>query len=165
MVQGLTKRETEITDIAIIEELLAKEKIMHIGLVDNDEPYVLPMNYGYILEEGKLTFYLHGSTKGRKLDIIRKNPKISFSIETDIEAFEGEVACQYGTSYAAIYGKGVAEILESPEDKIKGLSLFMKSQTGKDFEFNEKLVSIVSVIKINVTQFTAKQRPKPIGMK
>lgn len=165
MVQGFTKRELEITDINEINAILAKEKIMHIGLVDGDEPYVIPMNYGYTLENGKLTIYLHGATKGRKLDVIRKNPKIHFCVESNVDAFEGEVACQYGTSYVAVAGKGTAEILENPQDKIKGLAVFMKSQTGKDFEFNEKLVSIVSVIKIDVSEFNAKHRPKPIGMK
>ena len=43
-------------------------------------------------------------------------------------------------------GKGIAEILENPEDKMAGLSLFMKSQTGMDFQFNERMVSAVAVI-------------------
>ena len=60
-------------------------------------------------------------------------------------------------------GKGIAEILENPQDKMSGLTRFMKTQTGIDFEFNERLVSAVSVIKINVTSFTAKHRPKPIN--
>ena len=41
------------------------------------------------------------------------------------------------------------------------LTVLMKTQTGKDFTFNEKLVSIVSVIRIQVTDFTAKHRPLP----
>ena len=56
-------------------------------------------------------------------------------------------------------GRGTAEILEDVEEKEKGLSILMKTQTGKDFEFNEQLVSIVSVIKITVSEYTAKRRP------
>lgn len=164
MVQGITRRELQITDTEEIKAILDKSKIAHIGLVDGDEPYVVPMNYGYTLIDGKLTLYLHGATEGRKLDIMRKNPKIFFSIEADIEPFDGRVACQYGTSYASVIGKGTAEILENAEDKIEGLSLFMKSQTGKDFEFNEKMVSIVSVIKLDIAEYTAKRRPKPVGV-
>ena len=37
----------------------------------------------------------------------------------------------------------------------------MKTQTGKDFEFNERLVSIVSVLRIDVSEYTAKHRPRP----
>lgn len=165
MTPGLTRREREVTDINKIIEILDKAKIVHIALVDGDEPYVVPMNYGYTLENGKLTLYLHGATEGKKLDLMRKNAKVFFSIECDIEPFSGQVACQYGTSYSSIMGKGNAEIFENPQDKMNGLTAFMKTQTGQDFQFNEKLVSAVSVIKIDVSQFTAKHRPKPINMK
>lgn len=163
MTPGLTRREREITDINEILKILDKSKFVHIGLVDGDEPYVVPMNYGYTYENDALTLYLHGATEGKKLDLMRANPKVFFSIECDIEPFSGQVACQYGTSYSSVMGKGVAEILEAPEDKMTGLTRFMKTQTGIDFEFNERLVSAVSVIKINVTSFTAKHRPKPIN--
>ena len=59
-------------------------------------------------------------------------------------------------------GKGKAEILTDIEDKKKGLSIFMKTQTGKDFEFEDKMVSIVSVIRIQVSEYTAKRRPMPV---
>lgn len=157
-------RERQITDIDKILEILDKAKIVHIGLVDGNEPYVVPMNYGYTYIDGVLTLYLHGATKGRKLDIMRANPRIFFSVECDIEPFEGKVACQYGVSYSSVMGRGTAEILENPQDKMQGLTHFMKTQTGKDFEFNERLVSAVSVIKITVSEFTAKHRPIPVAM-
>ena len=165
MAQGITRRELQITDINEIKRILDKGTILHLGLVDGDEPYVVPMNYGYTLIDGTLTLYLHGATEGRKLDIMRKNPKIFFSIESDVEAFEGRVACQYGTSYYSVMGKGTATILDKPEDKIKGLAIFMKSQVGLDFEFNERMVSAVSVIKLDITEYTAKHRPKPVAMR
>ncbi len=165
MIPGLTHRERELTETNDILAILDKSDIVHIALVDGDEPYVVPMNYGYTMHDGKLTLYLHGATEGKKLDLMRKNPKVFFSIESDIEPFSGQVACQYGTSYSSIMGKGTAEILENPQDKMDGLTIFMKSQTGLDFEFNERLVSAVSVIKIDVSHFTAKHRPKPINQK
>lgn len=163
MKPGLTRREREVTDINEILKILDKSKIVHIGLIDGDEPYVVPMNYGYTYKNEQLTLYLHGATEGKKLDIMRVNPKVFFSVECDVEAFSGTVACQYGTSYSSIMGKGKARILETPEEKMQGLTLFMKTQTGLDFKFNERLVSAVSVIKIEVSEFTAKHRPKPIN--
>jgi len=163
MKPGMTRREREITDPARILEILNTAKIVHIGLVDGDEPYVVPMNYGFTLEDGTLTLYLHGATRGRKLDLMRANPKVFFSVECDVQSFDGDVACRYGTSYSSVMGRGTAEILEDVEAKKAGLSLFMKSQTGKDFTFDDRMVSIVSVIKIHVTDYTAKHRPLPLG--
>ena len=165
MKKGITKRELEVTDISEIKEILDKSMIVHIGMVDGDEPYVVPMNYGYTLEEGVLCLYLHGATVGRKIDIIKANPKVFFEMECDVTPFEGKVACQYGTTYASVMGMGKAEILEMSQDKIDGLVKFMKTQTGKDFTFDERMVSIVSVIKITATDFTAKKRPLPLGMR
>lgn len=158
---GLTRREREITDINKILEILDTAKVLHLGLVDGDEPYVVPMNYGYIYENEKLTIYLHGARRGRKLDVMRKNPKVFFEAECGITPFEGDVACKYGITYSSIMGRGRAEIVEDPEEKMKALSILMKTQTDKDFEFNEKLVSVVAVIRIDVSDFTAKHRPAP----
>ena len=165
MKKGITKREREVTDINEIKEILDKSMIVHVGMIDGDEPYVVPMNYGYTLEDGELCIYLHGATVGRKIDIIKANPKVFFEMECDVTPFEGKVACQYGTTYASVMGLGKAEVLETPEEKIDGLVKFMKTQTGKDFAFDEKIVSIVSVIKITAKDFTAKKRPLPMGIK
>ena len=158
---GMTKREREVTDINEIIKILDESKVLHLGMVDGDEPYVVPMNYGYTLENGKLTIWLHGAKRGRKLDVIRANPKVFFEMECGITPFEGEVACKYGITYASVMGRGVAEIVEDIEIKKSALSLLMKTQTGKDFEFEDKLAEVVSIIRIDVSEFTAKHRPAP----
>jgi nitroimidazol reductase NimA-like FMN-containing flavoprotein (pyridoxamine 5'-phosphate oxidase superfamily) len=58
-------------------------------------------------------------------------------------------------------GRGRAVFIEDPAEKMKCLSLFMKTQTGKDFEFNEKLVKVVSIIRIDAVEYTAKKRNAP----
>ena len=136
--RGITRREREVTDLDEIIQILDKCMILHLGLVDGDEPYVVPLNYGYTMEDGKLILYMHGAKTGHKLDLIRANPKVFFEMDCDVHPFEGNHACQYGTTYASVMGRGVAHIIEDVEEKIKALNIFMKTQTGKDFEFNEK---------------------------
>lgn len=161
----MTRREREVTDLNEIIAILDKCKIVHLGLVDDGEPYVVPMNYGYTMEGGKLILYLHGAAKGYKLDVIRSNPKTCFEMECNVIPFEGEVACQYGTTYESIIGRGTAEIIEDVEEKKRALSILMKRQTGQDFTFNDRMVSIVSVIEIHVSEYTAKRRPLPEGLR
>lgn len=143
-----------------ILSILDKAKVLHLGLVDGDEPYVVPMNYGYTMEDGKMTVYLHGALAGRKLDLMRANPKVFFEMDCDIVPFEGKTACNYGITYASVMGRGRAEIVGDVQEKIKGLSVLMKTQTGRDFDITEKMASVVSVIRIDVSDFTAKKRPK-----
>ena len=158
---GMTRREQQVTDINEIIEILEKSKVVHVGMIDGDEPYVVPMNYGYIFEDGKLTIYLHGARRGRKIDAIKANPKVFYEMCCDITPFEGEVACKYGITYASIMGRGLATLVEDVEEKKKALSILMKTQTGKDFTFEDKLTTVVSIIKIDTLEFTAKKRPFP----
>ncbi len=158
---GMTRRERQVTDINEILKILDNSKVLHLGLVDGDEPYVVPMNYGYTYENDKLTIWLHCARQGRKLDVMRVNPKVFFEMEYGITPFEGEVACKYGITYSSIMGRGVATIIEDVETKKIALSSLMKVQTGKIFEFEDKMAEVVGVVRIDVIEFTAKHRPLP----
>ena len=164
--QGMTKRERQVTDPAQILAILDAGKVLHLGLAVNNEPYVVPMNYGYTMEEGKLTIYLHSALRGKKLDMIRENPNVFFEIDCDLQPFgEGDIPCQYGMVYSSIMGRGKATIVEDVEEKMAAMSVLMKTQTEKDFAFNDRLVSIVAVIRIDVAEYTAKHRPLPEKMR
>ena len=161
MKKGISRRELEVTDLNEIKRILDTSKVVHVAMVDDGKPYMVPMNYGYTLEDSKLVLYLHGATKGRKIDVLKKNPDVFVGMECDLMPFAGEVACQYGMAYASLMGEGKATIIEDPEEKMEAMTILMKSQTGKDFTFNERLVSIVTVIRIDVEEFTAKKREMP----
>lgn len=158
----MTRRELEVRDPAAILEILDRSRVLHLGLIDEGMPYVVPMNYGYVMENGRLTLYLHSSLNGYKLDVIRKSPTCCFEMECDVMPFPGKVACQFGTSYSSLMGRGQAVIVETPEEKMRALTIFMRTQTGREFEFNERLVSAVSVIRVDVSEYTAKHRPMPV---
>ena len=159
--QGMTKRELQITDPDQIKEILDTARVLHLGLAVDNEPYVVPMNYGYSIEDGKLVLYLHSALRGKKLDMIRANPNVFFSLECGLTPFEGQVACQYGVAYSSVMGRGIARLVEDVEEKKQAMSIMMKTQTGKDFTFEDRLVSIVAVIRIDVSEYTAKHRPIP----
>ena len=159
--QGMTKRELQITDLQQIRAILDTAKVLRLGLAVNNEPYVVPMNYGYTMEEGRLTLYLHSAVRGKKLDMLRANPNVFFELDCDLKPFDGVKPCQYGLSYSSIMGRGEAVLVEDAEEKMKAMTVLMKTQTGRDFSFNEELVSIVAVVRIDVAEYTAKHRPIP----
>ena len=159
--QGMTKRERQVTDEKQILHILDTAKVLHLGLAVNDEPYVVPVNYGYTMEDGKLVLYLHSAVRGKKLDMIRANPRVFFELDCDLAPFEGQKPCQYGLVYSSVMGRGTASILEDVEEKKRAMVYLMKTQTQKDFEFRDEWVSIVAVIRIDVEEYTAKHRPLP----
>ena len=159
--QGMTKRERQITDPEQIRHIFDTGKVLHLGLAVDNEPYVVPMNYGYIMEDGKPVLYLHSAVRGKKLDMIRANPRVFFEIDCDLQPFESVLPCQYGLAYSSVMGRGTAQIVEDVEEKKKAMTILMKTQTGKDFTFEDRLVSIVAVIRVDVAEYTAKHRPLP----
>ena len=163
--QGMTKRERQITDPDQIRHILDTGKVLHLGLAVDNEPYVVPMNYGYTMENGRLVLYLHSALVGKKLDMMRTNPRVFFEIDCDLMPFEGRVPCQYGLVYSSLMGRGTAQIVEDVEEKKRAMTVLMKTQTGKDFRFEDRLVSIVAVIRIDVEEYTAKHRPLPEAMR
>ena len=162
---GMTKREYRITDEAQIRGILDTAKVLRLGLAVDNEPHIIPLNYGFCLEEGKLTLYMHSAVKGRKLELMGKNPNVCFELDCDYRPFEGVLPCQYGLGYSAVSARGRVPIVEDVGEKMEAMRSLMKTQTGKDFTFNERLVSIVSVIRLDVSEFTAKHRPIPENLR
>ena len=108
---------------------------------------------------------IHSAVKGSKLELLGKNPEVCFQLDCDNIPFEGKVACQYGLAYSAVSGRGRAVLVEDVDAKQEAMSILMKTQTGKDFQFNERLVSIVAVIRLDVTEYSAKYRPIPENLR
>lgn len=158
---GMTKREYRITDEQQLRHILDTAKVLRLGIAVDNVPHIVPLNYGYTLENGRLVLYMHSAVNGNKLELLRKNPNVCFELDCDNVPFEGQVACQYGLSYSAISGRGRAVLVEDVAEKMAAMSILMKTQTGKDFTFNERLVSIVAVIRVDVTEYAAKYRPIP----
>ena len=163
--KGMTRREKEVTDQQAILHILDTAQVVHLGLAVDNEPYVVPMNYGYTLENGALTLYIHSSCKGKKWEMMRKNPNVFFEMECDLIPFAGDVACRYGMAYSSLMGRGQAEFVEDIAEKQLALSAIMKAQTGKDFSFEPKMTTIVTIVKIKVSEYTAKHRPLPEKMR
>jgi len=153
----MRRKDREVTDINEILKIVDKAKILHLGLFDGEYPYIVPLHYGYEYKNGNLIFYMHGAKEGHKLELIRNNPNVCVELECDVELISGEdIPCKYGSTFASVIGKGHAEILEDEQEKIIGLKLLMKNQTGREFEIDERMANTVGVIKVTVHSFTAK---------
>lgn len=157
----MRRKDREVTDIAVVEDILKRAAVVHLGMAEGGKPYVVPMHYGYTFQDGVLILYMHGAHTGKKYDIIRENPNVFIEIDADMELISGDgIPCEYGASYASVMGEGVASILEDVEEKKQGLKILMKTQTGQDFEFTEAMCNTVQVIKIEVPVWSAKCSPK-----
>ncbi|MCR4647030.1 MAG: pyridoxamine 5'-phosphate oxidase family protein [Oscillospiraceae bacterium] len=157
----MRRKDREITEIRDILGIVAKCRILHLGLLDDGYPYIVPLHFGYVYENETLVLYVHCAKAGHKLDLIRNDPHVCVEMECDTELVSGgENACDYSSYYASVIGRGVAEIVEAPEEKCRGLSLLMAQQTGRSFVITDQMASAVEVVKIAVSALTAKSKAK-----
>ena len=156
----MRRKDREITNPEQIRRILDTAKILHLALFDGDSPYIVPLHYGYAVENGLPVFYMHGAKEGRKLDLLRANPHVCVELECDIQLIEaGDNPCGYGSAYASVIGRGLAEIVEDPAEKREGLRLLMLHQTGRDFAITDSMASAVAVLRVRVQELSAKSRP------
>ena len=154
----MRRSDREITDKSDLVNILEKGDVCHIALCDGDSPYLVTLNYGFEWQDN-LKIYLHSAKEGRKIDIIKKNPKVCFSVDIGHEMVAGETECKWGMKYKSIVGTGIFEIIENNADKITGLNTLMKHYTKKtEFKYEEKMLQATTILRITVTEITGKEK-------
>lgn len=152
----MRRKDREIEDIRKIEEIIANARYMRLGMFDGEYPYVVPLHYGYSMEEGTLTFYVHCANEGYKLECIQKHNKVFIEIDRGEKLITADVPCRYGAEYESVMCRGKAIIITNIQEKCVALAILMKTQTGEQHHINEKMAETVTVIRIDVDSYSAK---------
>ncbi len=153
----MRRSEREIKEHDRIIDMLNQNKVLRLAMINQGKPYVVPLNYGYEYIEGQFIFYIHSAKDGKKIECIDQNPYVCLEMDSHHQLIEGDIACQYGYHYQSLIASGIGMIVESAEEKKKGLSLLMTHQTGKEFEITEAQTENVAVIKVIVESISAKE--------
>jgi nitroimidazol reductase NimA-like FMN-containing flavoprotein (pyridoxamine 5'-phosphate oxidase superfamily) len=150
----MRRKQYEITDSAIIEDILSKSEVCRIALIDNDRPYIVPLNYGY----KNNAIYFHSSPRGKKIELLKTNNKVCFEIELFTEIVKNEIPCTWGTKYRSVIGYGTIELLTDPDQKTEGLDIIMAhyGKTDKNI-FQDKQIGNVLILKLKIEEITGKQ--------
>ena len=157
----MRRKDREIADMAEIKKILECCKTCYVAMVDNAAPYVVPMSYGYALENETLTLYLHSAKEGRKIDILTHNPSVCFAVATEGEPVFPETPCNSGYYFSSVIGDGEAVLIEDTGEKCAALACLFKHQSGKDVTFSGEQANAVCVFKIVSKSFSGKKKEKP----
>ena len=140
---------------AEFDEIINKCQVCHLSMVDKEGlPYVIPLNFGY--KDGII--YLHGANTGKKMDILRSNPRVCIAFSTDylLRYQHEEVACSWGMKYRSVIVYGKVEFVEDHEAKIAAMNVVMKQYSGKEFPYNMPAIREVCVYTVKPEKFTAR---------
>lgn len=154
----MRRAEREIIDPDQIRAIFAAADVMRIAMVDaNGEAYIVPLNYGWEETEGDLSLYFHCAREGRKVDILRQNPKVCFEIDTAHRLTTAEKPCGYSFAYQSVIGWGEVTFLSDSEEKSRGLQVLMRQFGMTDAQFSHNDTARVLVGKLRVDRMTAKK--------
>ena len=149
----MRRAEKEIKNKADIEVVLRECEVLRLAMTDGDCPYIVPLTFGY--QEGSLFF--HCAPEGRKIDLIKKNPKVCFEVDKILKFKKAKDACDWGLAYKSVIGTGKAVLLDSDEEKIRGLDVVMSHYSDRTFEYPKNVLDKTAVVKIRIDQMTGKQ--------
>lgn len=156
----MRRNDREITNHDEIIKVIDKCKVCRIAMIDNNKPYIVPLNFGYEYKNNTLTLFFHGAAEGRKIDILKTNNFVCFEADCGHELIESEIACENGYLYESVIGEGIVTFIFTPDEKKQALNMIMKHQCGKTFGFDDKSVENLAVYKIDVTSISGKKCKK-----
>lgn len=126
----MRRKDREMQNMEEILEVIKKENVCCVAFQDEPCPYLIPLNYGARMENGKLVLYFHGAAEGTKLDRIRKNPNVSYTVYGGYELrFFEDPPCKSSAGFVSVCGSGRAEFVE-PEKAGEALAVLMNHIGG-----------------------------------
>ena len=155
--ERMRRKDKEIVNNKKIEEIIKASHCCRIGFNDSGEVYIVPLNFGYKIVDDQYIFYFHGAKKGRKMDLIKQNPKVGFELDTKYTLTPAEEAYDYSAEYQSVIGTGIISLIEGIDAKKEALLEIMKHNTGKEeWTFPEKILEATAVFKVEVKKLSAK---------
>jgi nitroimidazol reductase NimA-like FMN-containing flavoprotein (pyridoxamine 5'-phosphate oxidase superfamily) len=153
----MRRKDREISDQSLIEAVISQSDVCHIAFADSNTPYIVTMNFGYSGSE-KPGLYFHCAPEGRKLEMMRKNNRVCFQMDTDHRLTKGEKGCDWGMKYKSVVGYGILSVVGNDEDRKKGLNLIMDQYGGSGkYNYDPKVFSRTIILYLEITEITAKQ--------
>ena len=137
-----------------MDQLLHEETIGYLGLTRDGKPYVVPLNYAYI--DGRILF--HCALAGMKLDYIRANPNVCFSVgrqSGEIRRHAGGNPCHVDSASVICYG--TARVIEDLHERQAALNAFNRCFRPDAKEISLEEMENCAVVEIKISEMTGRQ--------
>ncbi len=155
---GMRRKDKEITEKVVMEEVLRQNDVGRLGTAVDGEPYIVPMNFAYYKDK----IYLHTHRDGKKIKDIEKNSRVCFEVDSG-EIIKGEDPCDFSWRYKSVIAYGTARIVDTMEERVTALRLISdKYSFGKGKLITPELMekfNHLSIIEIKIEDMTGKKSP------
>lgn len=100
-------------------EIMDKAPYITVAMTGEDgAPYAVPLSLARVDER---TFYFHGAMEGKKLDILRQNPKVWLTAVTTCKPTVGPQDGSFTLEFKSAMAQGLAELVEDEAEKAEAM--------------------------------------------
>ena len=158
----MRRKDREVTDHDEIMSMIDSCSIIRFGLADGDYPYIVPVNFSYKEDGGRLAFYIHGALAGRKYELLNKNGKCSFEMDIPLGMECIEESHDVTERYMSVMGTaGVSFVPDDEKKSIIDSVIMARYPETRNFRYNEAAISRTMIAKLTVESISAKaNRPR-----
>ncbi len=136
-----------------MEQILREEELGYLGVVCEQQPYVVPLNYAYTA--GKILF--HCALTGQKLDAIRRNPYVCFTVGRQIGSVRDHTGapCHIDADSVVCYGR--ARLIEDLTEREAALNVFNRRYRPAAADLPRERIAQCMAVEITIATMTGRQ--------
>ena len=150
-----------IYDRDAVNQILDEALLCHVGFVADGQPYVIPTSYG---RDGDV-LCIHGSVASRML----RNLECGIPVCITVTLLDGLVLARsvfnHSMNYRSVVILGTATLVDDPAEKLAALRAIsehiLPHRWDDTRQPNEKELKATSVLRLPITEFSAKVRVGP----
>ncbi len=164
MPTAMRRREKEVRDLAAALDVLACGEVLRLGMIAADgAPYVVPLSFAAVPPAGgePLRLLVHSAPEGRKIDALRRHPRVAFEVTADAALLPAPKACEFSVAFRCVLGSGRAELVTDPAAKRRALAVIAARYGAPTAPIPEADARRVAVIEIRVDEVSCKVSPPP----
>lgn len=153
----MRRTDREITEFHKIIDIIDRSDVLRLGLTDMDAPYIVPVNFGYTVENETITFYFHSAAEGRKCTLMENNPHVCFEMDRLIHIVEGNIPCNWTANFESIIGYGTITRLTILDEQKAAMDTVMRKNGYKgDATYPDAIFSRMAMYKLTVEKISGK---------
>lgn len=147
-------KENEITDRIMLDQIISGALYCHLACSINDQPYLIPLSFGY---DGEYV-YFHTALNGKKSDIFLQNSNVCLGFEREVSLEKDEdQACDWSFHFQSVIATGVIQEVTKYENRLSVLDQIMAHYSDKKWTFPEKTLARTRAWKVYLKSITGKQ--------
>jgi uncharacterized protein len=150
-----------VYDREVVNQILDEAFLCHVGFVVDGQPFVIPTSYG---RDGDL-LYIHGSAASRMLRNLDRGVPVCITVTLLDGLVLARSVFNHSMNYRSVVILGVATLVDDPSEKLAALRALSEHILPHRWDDarqpNEKELKATSVLRLPITEFSAKVRVGP----